>query len=114
MRAGTVPDAAGAAFRATLGRLVPAWRDDEVAEVDDSVLVLAEGVLRFLRGVARSDGCVVVLEDLHWADPETLTILEYLADNLADEHVVCVATVRDESLTGLDLARTLHAGARRT
>ncbi len=111
VRAGTGPDAAELApFRATLGRLVPAWRDDAVAEVDDSVLVLAEGVLRFLRGVARSDGCVVVLEDLHWADPETLTILEYLADNLADEHVVCVATVRDESPSpGLDLARTLHA-----
>ena len=73
------------------------------------MLVLAEGVLRFLRGAA-TDGCVVVLEDLHWADPETLTILEYLADNLADEHVVCVATVRDESPSpGLDLARTLHA-----
>ena len=42
----------------------------------------------------------MILEDLHWADPETLTILEYLADNLADEHVVCVATVRDEGLTG--------------
>ena len=111
VRAGAVPDAAELApFRATLGRLVPDWRDDEDAEVDDSVLVLAEGVLRFLRGVAHSDGCVVVLEDLHWADPETLTILEYLADNLADEHVVCVATVRDESPSpGLDLARTLHA-----
>jgi DNA-binding CsgD family transcriptional regulator/tetratricopeptide (TPR) repeat protein len=111
VRAGTVPDAAELApFRSTLGRLVPAWRDDALAEVDDSVLVLAEGVLRFLRGVAHSDGCVVVLEDLHWADPETLTILEYLADNLADERVVCVATVRDESPSpGLDLARTLHA-----
>jgi DNA-binding CsgD family transcriptional regulator len=111
VRAGAVPDAAELApFRATLGRLVPDWREDDFAEVDDSVLVLAEGVLRFLRGVARSDGCVAVLEDLHWADPETLTILEYLADNLADEHVVCVATVRDESPSpGLDLVRTLRA-----
>ena len=30
-----------------------------------------------------TDGCLVVLEDLHWADPETLTIVEYLADNLS-------------------------------
>src|SRR4029078_1222404 len=52
----------------------------------------------------------VVLEDLHWADSETLTILEYLADNLADEQVLCVATLRDESPSrGLGLARTLHA-----
>jgi predicted ATPase len=26
---------------------------------------------------------VVVLEDLHWADPDTLAVLEYVADNLS-------------------------------
>ena len=70
--------------------------------------MLAEGVLRFF--VSSADrGCVVVLEDLHWADPETLTILEYLADNLAAERVLCMVTVRDEHDRRLDLARTLHA-----
>jgi DNA-binding CsgD family transcriptional regulator len=97
-------------FRATLGRLVPEWRDDERPDVDESVLVLAEGVLRFLSSVARDGGCLLVLEDLHWADVETLTIVEYLADNLAAEHVLCLATVRDEDRSlGLDLARTLRA-----
>ena len=57
-------------------------------------------------------GCLVVLEDLHWADSETLTIVEYLADNLAAEHVLCIATVRDEGTSaGLDLARTLEGAA---
>jgi DNA-binding CsgD family transcriptional regulator/tetratricopeptide (TPR) repeat protein len=111
VRAGTQPDADELSpFRATLGRLVADWRDHEHLDVDDSVLVLAEGVLRFLRGVARDGGCLMVLEDLHWADSETLTIVEYLADNLAAEHVLCIATVRDEGTSlGLDLARTLHA-----
>jgi DNA-binding CsgD family transcriptional regulator len=99
-----------APFKATLGRLVPEWRVDDRASVDDSGVALAESVLRFFRAVAGTRGCVVVLEDLHWADPETLTIVEYLADNVASERVLCVATVRDEPRAlALDLARGLHA-----
>ncbi len=42
--------------------------------------------------------------------PETLTVLEYLADNLAGEPVLCLATVRDsEQSAGLELARGLSA-----
>jgi tetratricopeptide (TPR) repeat protein len=96
-------------FRPILGWLVPEWQADE-PRVDDSVLALAEAVLRLVRVAAGRRGCVVVLEDLHWADPETLRIVEYLADNLASERVLCLATVRDEARSaGLELARTLHA-----
>jgi predicted ATPase len=49
------------------------------ASADDSMVALAEAALRFLRAIANNRGGVVVLEDLHWADPETLTIVEYLA-----------------------------------
>ena len=52
--------------------------------------------LRLLRRLAEPGGLVIVLEDLHWADPDTLTVTEYLADNLAAEPVLCVATSRDE------------------
>ena len=45
--------------------------------------------------LAPQAGCVLVLEDLHWADRETLALLEYLADNLAAERVLCLATLRD-------------------
>jgi predicted ATPase len=38
----------------------------------------------------------MALEDLHWADPDTLTVAEYLADNLASVPVLCVATSRSE------------------
>ncbi len=43
-----------------------------------------------------SAGCLLVLENLHWADRETLALLEYLADNLAAERVLCVGTLREE------------------
>jgi len=96
-------------FLPILGWLVPEWRRNK-AQVDDSVMALAEAVLRFLRGAAGDRGCLVVVEDLHWADPETLRIVEYLADNVASERVLCVITVRDESRSrGLELAHALHA-----
>ena len=70
---------------------------------------LGEAVLRLLRWLSRSAGLVIVLEDLHWADPDSLTVVEYLADNLAGQPVLCLASSRDEPPTAaLDLARRLH------
>lgn len=109
VRSGVVPaDPELDPFRSILGRLVPEWRGDDAGLVE-SAMALAEGVLRFLRVVAGGHGCVVVLEDLHWADPETLTVLEYLADNVALERVLVLATLRDEHRSpGRDLAHALH------
>jgi DNA-binding CsgD family transcriptional regulator len=111
VRVGGVPDApALAPFRATLGRLIPEWHVEGHGGVDDSVVALAEAVLRFLRAVAGRRGCLAVLEDLHWADPETLIILEYLADNLTAEAVLCLGTLRGEEHSPvLELARALEA-----
>lgn len=111
VRVGGVPDApALSPFRATLGRLIPEWHVESQGRVEDSVVALAEAVLRFLREAADGRGCLVVLEDLHWADPETLTILEYLADNLTSEAVLCLGTLRAEGHPpALELARALHA-----
>jgi DNA-binding CsgD family transcriptional regulator len=96
-------------FRPALGRLVPEWRDERIEGADDSVVVLGEAILRFLRIMSVERGCLVVLEDLHWADPESLMILEYLVDNLALEPVLCVATLRiEEETPALRLARQLE------
>ena len=110
VRAGAAPDAPELRpFRPILGWLVPEWREGDT-RVEDSVMALAEAVLRFLRVVAGNRGCLVVLEDLHWADPETLTIVEYLADNLVSERTLCLVTLRDEERSaGLELARALQA-----
>lgn len=111
VRAGVVPDAAAVGpFHAILGRLVPQWRV-EGQPLDESLVGVAEAVLRFLSVTAADRGALVMIEDLHWADPETLMIIEYLAHNLAAERVLCQVTVRtDEPSPGLDLAWSLHAG----
>jgi DNA-binding CsgD family transcriptional regulator/tetratricopeptide (TPR) repeat protein len=83
-------------FRPALGRLVPEWLAREPAPGVVSPVVLGEGLLRLLRVLAAERGCLLVLEDLHWADPESLAVLEYLADNVAAERVVCLGTLRAE------------------
>jgi DNA-binding CsgD family transcriptional regulator len=96
-------------FRSALGRLIPQWRSAGTAG-DESLVFLGEAVLRLLRALAGDAGCVLILEDLHWADQETLGLLEYLADNLSGERVLCVATVRaGEGAEAACLARVLEA-----
>jgi DNA-binding CsgD family transcriptional regulator len=109
IRSGEVPDEAELSpFRRVLGRVVPDWSAGAEARVDDSVVALSEAVLRLLRAVAGDRGCLLVLEDLHWADPETLAIVEYVADNLTTEGVVLVGAVRSEEPSdAVDLARRL-------
>jgi predicted ATPase len=100
IRAAGVPDDPELVpFRAALARLIPEWRVAENAPVEDSVVILGEAVLRFVRVIARTHGCLLVLEDLHWADPETLTVVEYFADNIRTESVCCLATLRDDEPT---------------
>ncbi|HVL85001.1 MAG TPA: BREX system ATP-binding domain-containing protein [Pseudonocardia sp.] len=97
------------AFRSSLGWLVPEWhRPGHPATA--SPLLASEATLRLLAAFARDRGCVLVLEDLHWADADTLAHLEYLADNLAAERALVVATIRAERASpALTLAHTLRA-----
>ena len=91
-----------APWRAPLRAIVPSLDGAEGQDGgkdlgDYSPAVRGEAVLRLLRRLAGPPGCLLlVLEDLHWADPDTLAVLEYLSDNLAAEPVLCVATCRDE------------------
>jgi DNA-binding CsgD family transcriptional regulator len=103
-------------LRAILPGLEP---EEDVAGAEVTVaspLALGEGIIQLIRGLAMDKGLLITLEDLHWADPDTLAVLEYLADNAASERVLLVATSRDEpDSAGIDLARRLagrHAATR--
>jgi DNA-binding CsgD family transcriptional regulator len=61
----------------------------------DSQAVRGEAVLRLLRRLA-PDGLVVAMEDLHWADPDTVSLVEYLADNAADQPFLFAVSLRTE------------------
>ncbi|WP_335934738.1 ATP-binding protein [Streptomyces sp. PTD5-9] len=84
-------------YQRVLGRLVPDWEDPGGQYGDASMVVLAEAILRLTALVGRERGCLLALDDLHEADPETLAVVEYLAGNLAGQPVAVVASVRTES-----------------
>ncbi|MDP8931340.1 MAG: AAA family ATPase [Actinomycetota bacterium] len=96
VRAGKLPDDPELApFRPALGRLLPQWRTIQ-QPAQQSLIVVAEAVLRLLRSLGGREGCLLVLEDLHWSDPETLGVVEYLSDNVRREPLLCLATVGSE------------------
>jgi DNA-binding CsgD family transcriptional regulator/tetratricopeptide (TPR) repeat protein len=73
---------------------LPGWKATDQQPRAESPALRGEAMLSLLRWLGSKSGLLVVLEDLHWADPDTLDVVEYLADNLADEPVFCVATLR--------------------
>ena len=81
-------------YRAALGRLIPDWATAAPAEAQlDPILVLGEGLLRLLGEIDRG-GCVLLLEDLHWADPESLALFDYLSEAVTSGPVLVVASTR--------------------
>lgn len=67
-----------------------------------------EAILQVLRAVTPAS-LVVVLEDLHWADPDTLSVADYLADSIDEQPVLLVLTLRDGPASpALELAGRLR------
>jgi class 3 adenylate cyclase/tetratricopeptide (TPR) repeat protein len=61
-------------------------------------LRLFDNVARFLDNLARSQGLVVFLDDLHWADESTLSLLHYLLRHLRASRVLFVGAYREVEL----------------
>lgn len=67
--------------------------------------------LQWLQDRAASSPVVLAVDDLHWADPDSLALLSYVCRRIADTPVAVVATLRpwppaaDEACTAL-----VHAG----
>ena len=97
-------------IRVALAQLVPEWRRPGEEAYRASPMELGEAMLRLLTRIAADRGCVLVLEDLQWADLDTVAVLEYMGDNLGTAPVLCLATLRSESATpALRVARALSA-----
>jgi DNA-binding CsgD family transcriptional regulator len=99
-------------YRPVLARLIPDWGPPSAEQDGGSLVILAEAVLRLTGLVGADRGCLVVLDDLQDADAETLAVLEYLIDNLAQQPVVLLGMIRAESCQALEVARaTARRGA---
>ncbi|MET9810003.1 helix-turn-helix transcriptional regulator [Streptomyces halstedii] len=103
--AGTPTDPELTPYHPALARLVPEWRGSASPGYTETVVELAEALLRLLSVLGRDTGCVMLLEDLHDCDTETLAVVEYVVDNLADLPILLLGTLRPEPGTALDLVR---------
>ena len=75
-------------FRAALSRVLPGIVAEEpIAATIDPTVVLGEGALRLLRSVGGS-GTLLLLEDLHWADPDTVALLDSLGGALSTSPII--------------------------
>jgi DNA-binding CsgD family transcriptional regulator len=78
--------------RRLIGRLVP-----ERPEADD----LIASTLACLEHLARTGPCAVLVEDVHWADPESLEVLTAIARRADDLSILQLSTGRPDGLTAL-------------
>ncbi|WP_432103964.1 AAA family ATPase [Streptomyces sp. bgisy091] len=104
--AGTPTDPELVPYHPALARLVPEWRTSAVSGYAETVVELAEALLRLLSVLGRDAGCVMLLEDLHDCDRETVAVVEYVVDNLAGLPVMLLGTLRPEPGAALDLVRS--------
>lgn len=93
-------------LRSELARLLPSLAAAQTSpgsysasnERDDAQFQLYEAVVRFINAAADAAPLVIVLDDLHWADRETLLLLEHAAFELAEARVLLVGIYRDVEL----------------
>ena len=57
---------------------------------------LLESIFLLLQGLSRQLPTVLVLEDIHWGDEATLSLLQFLSKNIQKEKLLLIVTLRDE------------------
>jgi class 3 adenylate cyclase/tetratricopeptide (TPR) repeat protein len=87
------------------------WVDGRPAR---SQLRVFEETLAVLDGLTAAAPLMLVLEDLHWADPSTLDLVVFLAHNVDDRRVFLLATYRADEPAAAERMRQVADGVRRS
>src|ERR1700761_7195293 len=97
--------ALGALLPGIAGRTPASGEIPPPASTEVSPGIRGEALIQLLRRLA-PEGLVLLLEDLHWADPDTVALMEYLGEHLDGESVLCLVTLRaDRPSNALAVAR---------
>jgi tetratricopeptide (TPR) repeat protein len=70
-------------------------------QIDDPESVrfrLFDSISTFLKAASATQPIVLMLEDLHWSDKPSLKLLEFVARELANSHIMIVGNYRDMEL----------------
>jgi class 3 adenylate cyclase/tetratricopeptide (TPR) repeat protein len=102
-----VEAAAGPDLRAGIAAILREEADGAEVATLVTALVTGDGgvgeeafwaVRRFLEALSRAAPVVAIIEDIHWASPTLLDLIDYLADWIRHEPVVLVGIARPELL----------------
>lgn len=69
-----------------------------ISDGEEASFRLLHALARFLARAARSGPQVLLLDDLQWADPDSLSILAALAPTFRRERILALATTREHEL----------------
>ena len=75
--------------------------------------LLFQAVAELLRAVAGSLPLLVVLDDFHWADPQSVALLKHVARSVETAQLQVLVTYRDSDLGKDDPLTTVLADLRR-
>ena len=111
-----VADGLPPASRAALGELMPEFRTTDAAGDGDGghQARVFEALLALIERLGRVQPVVLVLEDLHWADPSTRDFLTFLVRSARTEPLSLVVTYRSDELHRRHPLRPLLAELERT
>ena len=109
---GHPPPVTASPFDRGLGLVLPEWpRPSDGADLSPAQLRLLalEGIVGVVRHIAQANkGAMVLLDDLHAADPESLEAVRYLASAAVEGIAVIGALRSNEVALADDLVRSLH------
>lgn len=105
-------------FAPGLHQIIPEWPATDAPpdlSPDQLRLLVMEGALRLVIATAGRHGCLVVLDDLHVADPETLQFVYQAVRSIGDYPVVLLAAIRTHENRSVeaDAAAIVRAGLAR-
>jgi tetratricopeptide (TPR) repeat protein len=89
-----------------LARLIPDLGPPSPTENGESLVVVAEAMLRLAGLAGQAHGCLIILDDLQDADAETVAVVDYLVSNLGRQPTVLIGAIRDEECLALDVAKS--------
>ena len=79
-----------------LSLLIPELRPNPPLDAESEKRRLFEALARFVAQLAKSQPLLVVLEDLHWSDEQSLELMHLLARRISSLSLMLVGTYRNE------------------
>ncbi len=102
---------------AQLAQIVPSLQDrlpdlpgaphENSGHSDENRQRLIDGIVVFLITLARARPLLLLLDDLHWADPDTLAVLSRLSQRLIDAPLLLLLAYRSDDLAENEALTTL-------